>query len=117
MLCVGSNGKRYLYPIVWSRSIVFQVEKLIHPLEMFGFAHPSIAKLIQEMHGAELCDKYIPQQFVPSSARIRLDEPSKGTKKKNFNKKKFKGREYDSDSDSGPLFPFSLAYLHTNRRI
>jgi len=56
--------------------------------EMFGFAHPSIAKLIQEMAGAELCDKYIPQQFVPSSARIRLDEPSKNGKKES--KKKIK---------------------------
>ncbi len=37
---------------------------------MFGFAHPTIAKLIQEMPGADLCISYVPQQFVPSSAKI-----------------------------------------------
>lgn len=74
---------------------------------MFGFAHPSIAKLIQEMPGADLCDKYIPQQFVPSSARIRLDEPSKSSgKKKSSKKKSKKQQEYDSDSDSGQFLFF-----------
>jgi hypothetical protein len=77
-------------------------------LEMFGFAHPSIAKLIQEMPGAELCDKYIPQQFVPSSARIRLDEPSKNGGKKKNSKKKSKKQEYDSESDSGIHYFFLI---------
>ncbi len=31
--------------------------------EMFGFAHPTIAKLIQEMPGAEKCDKCINNIF------------------------------------------------------
>lgn len=81
---------------------------------MFGFAHPSIAKLIQEMPGAEICDKYIPQQFVPSTARIRLDDPplpKKGIKKRN---PKRKGRkEFESDSDSGE----SLMSAHARRRV
>ena len=45
---------------------------------MFGFAHPTIAKLIQEMPGADKCDKYTPQQFVPSSAKIKgIDDKPK----------------------------------------
>lgn len=31
---------------------------------MFGFSHPTIAKLIQEMPGADKCRKYQPQTFV-----------------------------------------------------
>lgn len=51
--------------------------------EMFGFAHPTIAKLIQEMPGAEKCDKYIPQQFVPSSSKLKgLDDKPKKIKRK-----------------------------------
>lgn len=38
---------------------------------MFGYAHPTIAKLIQEMPGAELCKVYQPQQFVPMSAKSK----------------------------------------------
>ena len=36
---------------------------------MYGYADPTIAKLIQELPGAEKCTKYIPQQFVPASAK------------------------------------------------
>lgn len=51
------------------------------------------------MPGAEFCDKYIPQQFVPSSARIKLDsEPTRKNKKKNYKKSK---KNYESESESG----------------
>jgi hypothetical protein len=32
--------------------------------EMFGFSHPTIARLIQEMPGAERCKQYEKQAFV-----------------------------------------------------
>jgi len=35
--------------------------------EYFGFAHPSIAKLIQDMRNANKCVKYHFQEFVPSN--------------------------------------------------
>lgn len=79
---------------------------------MFGFAHPSIAKLIQEMPGADLCDKYIQQQFVPSSAKlfskdeaspvpVRRSGSAQQLEPKSKSKKKPpKVREYESDTDS-----------------
>ena len=38
--------------------------------EMFGFSYPSIAKLIQDMHGAEHCTKYERQQFVRATSDL-----------------------------------------------
>ena len=35
--------------------------------EMFGFSHPTIAKLIQELPNAEMCDRYIFQEYIPSN--------------------------------------------------
>lgn len=35
--------------------------------EMFGFSHPTIAKLIQELPNAAMCDKYIFQEYLPSA--------------------------------------------------
>jgi F/Y-rich N-terminus/F/Y rich C-terminus len=37
--------------------------------EMFGFGLPTVAKLIQEMPGAEACHRYQRQDFRPSSAK------------------------------------------------
>lgn len=69
---------------------------------MFGFAHPTIAKLIQEMPGAEKCDKYIPQQFVPSSMKLKgLDDKPKKPKKKIKRPKS----ESESDSESEDEYP------------
>jgi len=36
---------------------------------MYGYADPTIAKLIQELPGAEKCSKYQMQQFLPASAK------------------------------------------------
>jgi len=55
--------------------------------EMFGYAHPSIAKLIQDLPGAELCDKYLRQEFILAS------------EKKNQNKKKTPKTEKDEDEE------------------
>lgn len=48
--------------------------------EMFGFAHPTIAKLIQELPGAERCPRYCFQTFVPSNVAYwtkSSDKPKK----------------------------------------
>eukprot|EP01119_Soliformovum_irregulare_P015187 TRINITY_DN4238_c0_g1_i3.p1 TRINITY_DN4238_c0_g1~~TRINITY_DN4238_c0_g1_i3.p1 ORF type:complete len:473 (-),score=137.10 TRINITY_DN4238_c0_g1_i3:531-1949(-) len=82
--------------------------------EMFGFAHPSIAKLIQEMPGADYCEKYVPQQFVPSSAKLKLeDTPTIPVRRsgssqmldKSKSKKKSPKMKYDSDTDSEGDYP------------
>jgi len=51
--------------------------------EMFGFGHPTIAKLIQEMPGAELCSQYVMQQFVPAGTRVKFTEDSSSNKETN----------------------------------
>lgn len=63
---------------------------------MFGFAHPTIAKLIQEMPGAEKCTKYIRQQFVPASSKIKVDEPP--SRRRKYDRKK-KSVEYEESSE------------------
>jgi len=39
--------------------------------EMFGFSHPTIAKLIQELPGAELCDRYVCLSFEEKNPSAR----------------------------------------------
>jgi hypothetical protein len=68
---------------------------------MFGFAHPTIAKLIQEMPGSEKCDKYIMQQFLPASARVRaIDEDLKPRRQNKSKKSSKKKNSYNSEDDS-----------------
>eukprot|EP01113_Clastostelium_recurvatum_P033341 TRINITY_DN4394_c0_g1_i2.p1 TRINITY_DN4394_c0_g1~~TRINITY_DN4394_c0_g1_i2.p1 ORF type:complete len:523 (+),score=153.67 TRINITY_DN4394_c0_g1_i2:158-1726(+) len=45
--------------------------------EMFGFSHPTISKLIQDLPNAHLCDKYEFQKFEPSTVAY---VPSRGEK-------------------------------------
>jgi len=56
--------------------------------EMFGYAHPSIAKLIQDLPGAEQCEKYLRQEFILASERKNLK-----------NKKKTPKAEKDEDEE------------------
>jgi hypothetical protein len=70
---------------------------------MFGFAHATIAKLIQDMPGAEKCEKYIRQQFVPATAKLKLADTlslkKKGQKGGKRLKKQSSSDEEDSDDD------------------
>jgi len=64
--------------------------------EMFGYAHPTVAKIIQEMAGAEKCEKYTMQQFVPVAPK--LGEETKRRKPKR--KKAVSDSEESSESES-----------------
>ncbi len=79
--------------------------------EMFGFAHPTIAKLIQEMPGAENCTAYQPQQFVPANTKMKisgLDDRKKKKKKRDEeeDEEEMESDEYEeeeySEEDTGP---------------
>jgi len=69
--------------------------------EMFGFSHPTIAKLIQELPNSELCDRYIFQEYVPSNISL----PATGKKgkrakgKRNGDEGEFGGLYDDDDED------------------
>lgn len=85
--------------------------------EMFGFAHPTIAKLIQEMPGAEACTAYQPQQFVPANTKMKisgLDDRKKKKKKLRDEEEDeedlLESDEYEEDdfSDEEPLQPKML---------
>lgn len=49
--------------------------------EYFGFAHPSIAKLIQELPGVDQCEKYVKKEFIQGK-KSAFEEPSKKASKK-----------------------------------
>eukprot|EP00026_Physarum_polycephalum_P002430 Phypoly_transcript_02436.p1 GENE.Phypoly_transcript_02436~~Phypoly_transcript_02436.p1 ORF type:complete len:410 (+),score=87.91 Phypoly_transcript_02436:1514-2743(+) len=65
--------------------------------EMFGFSHPTIAKLIQELPNAEMCDRYIFQEYVPSNVSLpTATKKGKRSKKKNESEEE-DGLLYDED--------------------
>jgi hypothetical protein len=66
--------------------------------ELFGFSHPTIAKLIQEMPNAELCDKYIAQQYAPSTTTSHA-------KKGKRPKKKVEEEEEEDDDEEDDAQP------------
>jgi hypothetical protein len=49
---------------------------------MFGFSHPTIAKLIQELPGAEKCTSFVAQNFLakepstPKKRKVEVDTPT-----------------------------------------
>jgi hypothetical protein len=61
--------------------------------EMFGFSHPTIAKLIQELPNAELCDRYVFQEFAPSNTPL----PQVGKKGRKSQKK---GEDGEGDDET-----------------
>jgi len=60
--------------------------------EMFGFSHPTIAKLIQELPNVEMCERYIFQEFLPSNVSLPT-----ATKKGKRSKKNREREEEDED--------------------
>jgi len=64
--------------------------------EMFGFSHPTIAKLIQELPGAELCRNYVFQHFLPKVGRPPPRTTGSSTKAKNKAQKG--GQTIDTDT-------------------
>jgi hypothetical protein len=77
--------------------------------EMFGFAHPTIAKLIQEMPGAEKCEKYTPQHFVPASSKLKgIDDKPRYKYPKKSKRKKGDG---DSESEEVSIYSRILDYI------
>jgi len=76
--------------------------------EYFGFAHPSILKLIQELPNAERCTKYDMQDFTASQGGSQeneeKDEAEKEVKKppkKKAKTKEVKGEKEESEKDKG----------------
>lgn len=69
--------------------------------EMFGFSHPTIAKLIQELPNAEQCDRYIFQEYVPSNTTLptatKKGKRAKG--KKNEESEDFMLDDEDDDDE------------------
>jgi len=67
--------------------------------EMFGFSHPTIAKLIQELPGAEKCDKYQRQVFEESTGPSTV-LPANSRKKRRIERKLKKKPISESDSEA-----------------